>query len=150
MSPQNRGSVTTENGGVSPREKGFCYNNASDDAAAVGKPKKTFVMCKSDSNSIRPLIIGIADICEQRVNDKRVSVGINYPQAVSLAGHIPVVIARCSSTSQLEKILSTIDILLLPGGEDIAPARYNESAIPETKAVNPERDDFDWRLLEAA
>ncbi len=107
-------------------------------------------MHKTVTTPLSQLIIGIADVCEQRDENKSVSVGINYPKAISLAGHVPVVIAHCSSDDQLENLLRKIDILVMPGGEDLHPSKYNEKELPETKATNNERDAFDWRLLTAA
>ena len=89
------------------------------------------------------LVIGIAETC----GGKSASVGRNYLNAVSKGGHIPLVLADVPGT---EKLLADVDLLLLIGGDDVDPARYGEPVLPECGSLEPQRDAFEWRLLDEA
>ncbi len=89
------------------------------------------------------LRVGIAETC----GESRASVGRSYIDAVSRGGHIPVIIPNAPGS---EKWLSEVDLLLLIGGDDIDPARYGEEMLPECGDLEPERDAFEYRLLDEA
>lgn len=98
----------------------------------------------------RPLLVGITETCKTKDDVRTVSVGADYAEAVAMSGNLPVVIPRFGSDAQLDAILSRIDILLLPGGGDIAPARYGEKAGATIGGVSLLRDHFEWRVLSLA
>ena len=70
----------------------------------------------------------------------------DYSGKVAEAGGLPVMLTRHADVDSLADRLAG---LVLTGGADIAPARYGETPDPALGAVEPERDDFELRLLEA-
>ena len=93
------------------------------------------------------LVVGISEICS---SNGSVRVGAEYTEAVRRAGDVPLVICRTATDADLDTVLSKIDLLLLPGGEDVEPARYGAEKSPNCGNVNLVRDDFEYRLLAAA
>ena len=98
----------------------------------------------------RPLIVGISEFCPANEAQNNVVVRANYADAVARGGHVSVVIPRYGSDRQFDALVARLDVLVLTGGEDVSPARYGEPPSPNLGAVNPVRDDFDFRLLAAA
>lgn len=93
------------------------------------------------------LIVGITD---QMPTNGFVRVRSEYVEAVRKAGHTPVVICRAESGESLDRLLTTLDVLMLTGGEDVDPSRYGELPSPNLGGVNVERDKFEHDLLTAA
>ena len=100
------------------------------------------IMSGSKERKTRP-IIGISA-------SKISSAGENYVKAVRRAGGIPVIITITDDEDELNRVLGMIDGLLMSGGVDVHPQRYGESPIPEIGNINPERDEFDIRLVRLA
>ncbi len=94
----------------------------------------------------RSLTVGIAEVRSAG----SASVGRSYVQAVLMGGHVPVIIPDMDDPARLRKALKKIDILLLPGGVDVAPERYGEARSPQLGEVNMERDAFEYRILAEA
>ena len=78
------------------------------------------------------------------------SVSKAYLDAVLRAGGVPVVIAANASLEYLTQVVSTLDGVLLTGGDDIAPDYYGEEAIPELGDVDSVRDEVELALLHLA
>ena len=91
-------------------------------------------------------LIGIADLCEQEV----ASMGINYTNAVTLAGNVPVVLPYTNKAKVIKEMISRIDLLLLAGGCDISPSLFGQAPSPALGEVNERRDEFEFHLLEEA
>lgn len=72
-----------------------------------------------------------------------------YADAVADAGGLPLLLAR-PRPELAETVVSTIDALLLTGGGDVGPDRYNCPAAPETAGVDAERDASETALVAAA
>ena len=98
----------------------------------------------------RPLVVGISESFPSGEKSSKVAVNANYADAVSRGGHLPVVIPRFGTDAQFDAIIEKLDVLIMTGGEDIAPARYNAKKSPNLGKVNIERDGFDFRILAAA
>ncbi|MBQ7187990.1 MAG: gamma-glutamyl-gamma-aminobutyrate hydrolase family protein [Kiritimatiellae bacterium] len=96
------------------------------------------------------MFVGISELCQTKGKVRNVSVRTNYAESVAKGGHLPVILSRYGSDDQLEEILSRLDLLLLPGGGDISPARYGGTQAPALVRVNLLRDSFEWRLLTLA
>ena len=89
----------------------------------------------------RPLI-GIPCFAAERAGTNRPIYGNNraYIHAIEHAGGAPVLIPLLESGESIEAIKSRLDGLLLTGGNDIEPAFYGETRLPECGEVEPERD----------
>ncbi|MFB9691147.1 gamma-glutamyl-gamma-aminobutyrate hydrolase family protein [Amycolatopsis plumensis] len=70
-----------------------------------------------------------------------------YVDCVVAAGGIPVLLPPVSDA--YEKLVSTVDGLVLTGGADVEPGRYGAEPHPATY-VRPERDAFEFGLFAAA
>ena len=92
------------------------------------------------------LVVGIAEVR----GTGSASVGRSYIQAVLMGGHVPLIIPDTNDSKQLRTALRRIDVLLLPGGVDVAPERYGAPRSPQLGDVNLERDDFEYRVLTEA
>ena len=98
----------------------------------------------------KQLLVGISESYPEGERSSKVAVNANYADAVARAGHLPIVITRFGSDAQFDALVAKLDVLVMTGGEDIAPEKYNESESPKLGKVNVKRDDFDFRLLAAA
>ena len=93
------------------------------------------------------LFVGVSDRC---VTPDSVNVQSYYAEALVQAGHVPVVIPHTDDTNALAAVVSRLDLLLLPGGEDVNPARYGAERSPALGKLNLERDKFEFAILDAA
>jgi len=98
----------------------------------------------------RPLVVGISECFPTGDNSAKVMVNASYADAVARGGHVPVVVPRFGTDAQFDVLMSKLDVLILTGGEDVDPARYNAPKSPKLGTVNAPRDGFDFRLLAAA
>ena len=88
-------------------------------------------------------LVGISDMCMQN----RDAVQRQYANAVRAGGHDAVLIFRTTDTNSLRRIVRSLDLVVMTGGADVAPARYgekNEKSWPDEK-----RDAFDFALMSA-
>jgi putative glutamine amidotransferase len=70
-----------------------------------------------------------------------------YVDCVVAAGGIPVLLPPVSDA--YDKLVSTVDGLVLTGGADVEPERYGQEPHPATY-TRPNRDAFEFGLFEAA
>lgn len=91
-------------------------------------------------------LIGIADT----YNNGQTTVPRAYIDAILKVGNIPIVIPFMQDEKRLEEIIGRLDAVILPGGEDIAPARYHETPSPKLGEVNLPRDSFDMAVIKLA
>lgn len=89
-------------------------------------------------------IVGIPDNCKP----DNVSVGVNYTNAVIKGGNIPFVLPRTDDRDLVVQMIDKVDAVLLPGGCDIAPSLFGEEPSPFIGEVVPERDAFEFLVLE--
>lgn len=73
-----------------------------------------------------------------------------YIQAVILAGAVPILIPVTNSTVVLDRQLDLIDGLIVSGGYDVNPDRYNEEPHRLLGNTSHSRDDFEFYLVEQA
>lgn len=74
----------------------------------------------------------------------------DYITSIENAGGLPFIIPFTENKENIDAIVSRIDGLLLSGGHDIDPANYNEEPLQGIGTIWPERDQFDFALLQAA
>lgn len=98
----------------------------------------------------KPLVVGISESYPSGANSAKIMVNASYADAVARFGNVPVVIPRFGTDEQFDMLVSKLDVLILTGGEDVDPARYNAAKSPKLGKVNALRDEFDFRLLAAA
>lgn len=83
--------------------------------------------------------------------DESCKADLTYIKCIQAAGAIPIVIPMTSDESQLEQVLTLVDGVIMTGGEDFDPYRcYGEEPLKEMRITNPDRDDFDIKLVRAA
>ena len=95
----------------------------------------------------KPLVVGIADMCAEK---DRVSVLATYTTACTLAGNTPLVLPATTNRAVAARMLASVDVLLLCGGEDVAPRRYKAKPSPRLGEVNLRRDGWEFLLLDEA
>ena len=72
-----------------------------------------------------------------------------YVRAVETAGGVPIILPP--QRDAIDDLMSIIDGLLLSGGPDVDPARYGDDYVhPATYGIDPERDQFEIDLFDAA
>ncbi len=73
--------------------------------------------------------------------------GVLYEQAIVAAGGVPLLIPPGLTPDALATVLERVDGVLLPGGGDIAPHRYNGHAVhPTVYGIDEERDETELYL----
>lgn len=70
-----------------------------------------------------------------------------YPEAVTAAGAIPVLLTR---ETPIEGLMPHLDGLLLSGGEDVLPDLYGGRHGPHDTRHDPKRDAFELSLVRSA
>jgi putative glutamine amidotransferase len=73
-----------------------------------------------------------------------------YIKAIVNAGGIPVIIPLVRDTSVIPLQIKNLNGLIMSGGADINPLRYNEEPTSSIGVIHPERDEFDNALLKTA
>jgi putative glutamine amidotransferase len=77
-------------------------------------------------------------------------VHVDYKNAVIAAGGIPVLIPQNLDLPGLRTLLSRLDGLLIPGGGDIDPFRYSDTAHPNIRGVDRVRDELEYHAVRLA
>jgi putative glutamine amidotransferase len=77
-------------------------------------------------------------------------VGQNYINAVLRSGGAPVLLPGIADKKYCGKILSSIDGLLISGGDDMDPALYGEEPHPKLGLVDVQKGDFEFMLAKMA
>jgi len=73
----------------------------------------------------------------------------SYVEAVEAAGGIPILLPP--SGADVAALLGLVDGIVFSGGGDIHPELYGDTVVHETTyGVSDRRDDFEFRLIEAA
>lgn len=75
---------------------------------------------------------------------------LDYVEGVAQAGGIPMVLPPVTRNGSAERIVDSLDGLLLSGGSDLHPSYYGEEPIPELDVTIPERDEHEMALLDVA
>lgn len=94
--------------------------------------------------------VGITTYVEKHGRLMENMIGHDYVRAIMSNGAFPVLIPFTQDKKLLLKYIDSIDVLLLPGGEDIDPHSYNEKNLGLSLNVSAERDFLEFFLLEKA
>jgi len=98
-----------------------------------------------------PLVVGLADICPAPVRGRSLAgVRPDYCACVYRTGNVPFVLPATTNRAEIARVLGRLDVLVLCGGEDVAPVRYGEPPDPACGKPNLRRDDWEWALLDEA
>lgn len=73
-----------------------------------------------------------------------------YMEAVEVAGGIPIMLPMTDNRGDLSQLLSLCQGVLLTGGQDVDPARYGESPIPQCGDPCLQRDEMEGVVLSLA
>lgn len=73
-----------------------------------------------------------------------------YLEAIVAAGGIPVMIPLGLQEADLKQILQRMDGVLIPGGGDVEPARYQGQWIPSIYGVDSDRDRVEMLVAQTA
>ena len=71
----------------------------------------------------------------------------DYGRSVALAGGLPVELTR---DADVEEIVAHLDGLVLSGGADVEPVHYDAAPHEQLGETEPERDEWEFALYEAA
>ncbi len=91
---------------------------------------------------------------KSRIDGRGAFCGVSYSQAIELAGGVPSILPLTRNKRVLDHFLKSCDGLLLSGGGDVNPARYQARLSAADKAtlsgVDDVRDEMETYLLRAA
>ncbi len=76
--------------------------------------------------------------------------GVRYVEAVRSAGGLPLLIPLQYPTGEIERLARLFDGILIIGGNDVDPKRYNGVPDPSVSAPNPERDALEIAIVRLA
>src|SRR5574344_1426893 len=92
-------------------------------------------------------IIGVSSTAEKGM----AAALLTYINAIKKAGGVPLVIPMTSDSLQLNRVLETVDGIVMTGGEDVDPLKwFGEEPHQKLGSVVPERDAFDILLIKMA
>ncbi|MFI0435873.1 MAG: gamma-glutamyl-gamma-aminobutyrate hydrolase family protein [Parachlamydiaceae bacterium] len=84
------------------------------------------------------------------IGKERIAVLRDYIDAIALTGGIPIVLPVVEGKDQIEKQMSLVDGLLLSGGYDVSPLFYNEEPQRWLETIRPQRDLYEFELVDVA
>lgn len=76
--------------------------------------------------------------------------GVRYVDAVRSVGGLPLLIPLQYPTGEIERLTRLFDGILMIGGNDVDPKRYNGVPDPSVSAPNPERDALEIAIVRLA
>ncbi len=94
--------------------------------------------------------IGITGVTRSREGGDITGVNANYVCAVIAAGGLPVILTPELDQAGAVELFGECDALLLTGGEDVDPARYGASPVPQLGTVSAARDTNELALFAEA
>lgn len=92
----------------------------------------------------RPLIAITPQIAG---DDKFYRILPGYIESILKAGGIPILLSPTDDIDNINQIINDFDAFLIPGGQDVDPALYNEKTTPFLRETAPQRDMFEQLLI---
>ncbi len=74
----------------------------------------------------------------------------SYVNAFAAAGAAPVIIPLALDEQASRTIFDRVDAIVLAGGDDVNPARYDQAAYPKTEPPDDARDELEIKLTQWA
>lgn len=72
-----------------------------------------------------------------------------YPEGITAAGGIPVILSILNRDEDIEAIAERLDGFVFSGGQDVDPQHYGEALLKYSNEIYPPRDQLEMRLLRA-
>ena len=72
-----------------------------------------------------------------------------YPEGITAAGGIPVILSILNRDEDIEAIADRLDGFVFSGGQDVDPLHYGEALLKYSNEIYPPRDQLEMRLLRA-
>lgn len=72
-----------------------------------------------------------------------------YPEGITAAGGIPVILSILNRDEDIEAIADRLDGFVFSGGQDVDPQYYGEALLKYSNEIYPPRDQLELRLLRA-
>lgn len=95
-------------------------------------------------------IIGISGNILEENSIAKAFVNQTYIDSVVRANGIPFIMPICEDENIIKKMIEKVDGIIMTGGVDIHPFRFNEEPNPKIGAISKERDDFDFLIMKYA
>jgi putative glutamine amidotransferase len=93
-------------------------------------------------------LIGVTMRVEPKESRPNHYIASFYADSVVEAGGIPVYLPIVEDEAVIRGYVERVDGLLLTGDADIPPQAYGEEPVPQTKVMQPERYEFERRLID--
>jgi putative glutamine amidotransferase len=77
------------------------------------------------------------------------AIGLSYPEAISKAGGLPVLIPPMDR-ADLNILLASVNGIMLIGGRDYSPECYGDTCGTNVSLINKQRENFDLLLINMA
>lgn len=95
-------------------------------------------------------LIGITGNLRRKKNHLELRLREKYITAIQAAGGLPVILSPDMDDKRLVALAHYLDGILFSGGVDVDPLHFNGIPHPSVEADEPERDDFEIRLVKLA
>ena len=135
------------------------HATANDSPEATAAPERTDPGASASQRGIRAPLVGLTTYRQRAKwnawDTEATLLPAEYSETLDAAGGIPVLLpppawgSRVADGALISRYLDAIDGLILTGGADVDPARYDASPDPTTSA-QPHRDALDFALLAGA
>ena len=95
-------------------------------------------------------IIGISGSILSEGSIEKAFVNRTYVDSVVRAGGVPFIMPICEDENIIKKMIENVNGVIMTGGVDIHPFRFNEEPKPKIGEISKERDDFDFLIMKHA
>lgn len=95
-------------------------------------------------------IIGISGSVFEEGSVVKSFVNRTYVDSVVRSGGVPFIMPICENENIIKKMIENVDGVIMTGGVDIHPFKFNEEPNPKIGEISKERDDFDFLIMKHA